>query len=87
MRAVPCLFLMHKAPLLQLVSLAAQLLPVGCETPCSCLPLKLCALWLNLLLKAHAWLMTISWGVMIPAGIVVARCFKELDPLWFKLHR
>ncbi|GAB4817650.1 hypothetical protein N2152v2_004696 [Parachlorella kessleri] len=36
---------------------------------------------------AHAWLMTISWGVMIPAGIVVARCFKELDPLWFKLHR
>ncbi|GAB4817649.1 hypothetical protein N2152v2_004695 [Parachlorella kessleri] len=42
---------------------------------------------LDPVLQAHAWLMTISWGVLIPSGIVVARCFKELDPLWFKLHR
>lgn len=27
------------------------------------------------------------WGILIPAGIVMARCFKELDPLWFTVHR
>lgn len=40
-----------------------------------------------LVLQAHAWIMAISWGVMIPLGIVMARNFKELDPFWFKFHR
>ena len=37
--------------------------------------------------QTHLWLLIIGWGVLVPVGIVIARCFKELDPLWFKLHR
>ena len=38
--------------------------------------------------QAHAWLMTIGWGILIPLGVVIARCFKqELGPRWFVLHR
>ena len=32
--------------------------------------------------QAHMWLMALSWGLFIPAGIVMARCFKEMDPFW-----
>lgn len=39
-------------------------------------------------MQAHAWLMVTGWGVLIPCGIVVARCFKEtLGPVWFQVHR
>ncbi|KAI3429584.1 hypothetical protein D9Q98_005670 [Chlorella vulgaris] len=43
----------------------------------------------NLTLKsAHSWLAAIGWGVLIPAGIVMARSFKDAaPPLWFHLHR
>eukprot|EP00210_Caulerpa_lentillifera_P002713 g2593.t1 len=36
---------------------------------------------------AHALLMAISWGVMIPLGVLIARTLKDLDPLWFRLHK
>lgn len=37
---------------------------------------------------AHAWLAAIGWGVLVPAGIVMARSFKDArPPLWFHLHR
>ena len=39
------------------------------------------------MVQTHLWLLIIGWGVLVPVGIVIARCFKELDPLWFKLHR
>jgi hypothetical protein len=41
----------------------------------------------QLLLQAHMWLMAISWGVLMPIGIMMARSFKELDPLWLAVHR
>ncbi|KAL4451785.1 hypothetical protein ABPG75_007447 [Micractinium tetrahymenae] len=36
------------------------------------------------LVAAHLWLLIIGWGVFIPCGIVIARCLKRLDPLWFQ---
>ncbi|KAJ8476415.1 hypothetical protein OPV22_020142 [Ensete ventricosum] len=30
--------------------------------------------------------MMLGWGVLIPIGIVVARYFKNSDPLWFFSH-
>jgi hypothetical protein len=42
--------------------------------------------WHNTLKAAHAWLGALGWGVLIPVGIVLARSFKEADPLWFHLH-
>ena len=37
---------------------------------------------------AHGWLMYLAWGVLIPAGIVVARFGKARpDAWWFKTHR
>ncbi|PRW60222.1 Ferric-chelate reductase 1 [Chlorella sorokiniana] len=36
---------------------------------------------------AHGWLAAIGWGVLVPAGIVMARSFKDLDRTWFHLHR
>ena len=53
----------------------AALKPLVCPTP----PPRL--------VQAHAWLCAIGWGVLIPVGIVMARSFKELDPMWFHLHR
>ncbi|CAL5324544.1 unnamed protein product [Camellia sinensis] len=38
---------------------------------------------------AHGVLNTISWGIMMPIGLVVARYLKvglAADPLWFYLH-
>ena len=37
--------------------------------------------------RAHACLMTVAFGGLIPAGIVFARFFKGYGPLWFHLHR
>ncbi|PRW44294.1 cytochrome b561 and DOMON domain-containing protein [Chlorella sorokiniana] len=39
------------------------------------------------LVVAHIWLLLAGWGVLIPAGIVIGRCLKHLDPMWFQLHR
>ena len=38
-------------------------------------------------MQAHAWLGAIGWGLFIPSGIVMARSFKDADPLWFRVHR
>jgi hypothetical protein len=40
-------------------------------------------------LKVHAVLMTLGWGIMIPAGVIMARFFKNSPPTgwWYKMHR
>jgi hypothetical protein len=38
-------------------------------------------------LQAHAWLMVIGWGLLLPSGAVVAHSFKSLGPIWFRIHR
>lgn len=35
---------------------------------------------------AHAWLMVISWGGLLPIGIIIARTLKDKGPTWFYLH-
>lgn len=37
--------------------------------------------------QIHGWLMAISWGVLVPVGLIFARNFKELGPTWFHVHR
>lgn len=40
--------------------------------------------------NAHGWLMAVAWGVLIPAGIVIARHGRWLlsgSARWFHLHR
>nr|GFA27002.1 cytochrome b561 and DOMON domain-containing protein At3g07570-like [Tanacetum cinerariifolium] len=27
-----------------------------------------------------------GWGILLPVGVIVARYFKHLDPLWFYVH-
>ena len=36
---------------------------------------------------AHASLMTIAFGGLVPLGIIFARFFKGWGPIWFHLHR
>lgn len=36
---------------------------------------------------AHMWLATISWGVLIPLAIIMARYFKPHTGKWFAIHR
>ncbi len=37
--------------------------------------------------RAHGWLMAVSWGFLIPLGMIIARTLKDREPLWFHLHR
>ena len=44
---------------------------------------------LYVVLQVHGWLMCISWGCLIPLGVVIA-CFRTVrgsDSWWFHLHR
>ena len=34
----------------------------------------------------HGILMIVGWGLLLPLGVVFARC-KEWGPIWFQLHR
>ncbi|CAL1398174.1 unnamed protein product [Linum trigynum] len=36
--------------------------------------------------RNHGVLATLGWGVLLPAGAIVARYLREKDPLWFYLH-
>ncbi|KVH94161.1 Carbohydrate-binding domain family 9-like protein [Cynara cardunculus var. scolymus] len=36
--------------------------------------------------RAHGILNMIGWGILLPVGVMVARYFKHLDPLWFYVH-
>lgn len=43
----------------------------------------------TVVLQVHGWLMCISWGCLIPLGVVIA-CFRTVrgsDSWWFHLHR
>lgn len=35
----------------------------------------------------HGVLMGCGWGVLLPTGAILARWYKHLGPLWFRLHR
>ncbi|KAK9815929.1 hypothetical protein WJX72_012106 [[Myrmecia] bisecta] len=37
--------------------------------------------------KIHGWLMVVSWGFLIPVGVLIARYMRSVDPWWFHLHR
>jgi hypothetical protein len=41
------------------------------------------------LLKAHAVLMTLSWGILLPFGVLIAMTCRDVPPKgwWFKMHR
>jgi hypothetical protein len=42
------------------------------------------------LLKVHAVLMTLSWGILLPFGVLIAMTCKDVPPKnvwWFKMHR
>jgi hypothetical protein len=39
--------------------------------------------WIHL----HGLCMALSWGILLPAGVLMARHLRHKDPLWFKLHR
>lgn len=34
----------------------------------------------------HGILATFGWGILMPAGVTMARYFKHHDPLWFYSH-
>ncbi|WOL15598.1 cytochrome b561 and DOMON domain-containing protein [Canna indica] len=34
----------------------------------------------------HGLLTILGWGVLMPVGVIMARYFKHLDPLWFYSH-
>lgn len=36
---------------------------------------------------AHGVLMTLSWGILLPLGVTIARFARGQGPIWFKLHR
>ncbi|CAD6235551.1 unnamed protein product [Miscanthus lutarioriparius] len=36
--------------------------------------------------RRHGVLALVSWGVMVPAGVALARFFKRFDPFWFYAH-
>jgi len=38
-------------------------------------------------LVAHAVLMGLSWVVLVPSGVLIARYLKGAGPIWFQLHR
>jgi len=40
------------------------------------------SLWIT-----HGVLMAAGWGIMIPTGVLVAGTLKDMDPLWFKIHK
>ena len=39
------------------------------------------------LIHFHALFMFMGWGLLLVAGVFVARYFRNKDPLWFHLHR
>ncbi|CAD6228748.1 unnamed protein product [Miscanthus lutarioriparius] len=36
--------------------------------------------------RRHGVLALVSWGVLVPAGVALARFFKRFDPFWFYAH-
>ncbi|RLN05022.1 hypothetical protein C2845_PM13G16020 [Panicum miliaceum] len=36
--------------------------------------------------RRHGVLAVVGWGVLVPAGVALARFFKRLDPFWFYAH-
>lgn len=37
--------------------------------------------------QVHGFLQAIVWAIIFPAGIISARFFRHVDPLWWHLHR
>ncbi|KAK6780147.1 hypothetical protein RDI58_022331 [Solanum bulbocastanum] len=36
--------------------------------------------------RSHGVLNMLSWGILIPIGVMVARYFRQYDPIWFYSH-
>lgn len=36
---------------------------------------------------AHGSLMMVSWGIILPSGVLIAHFFRHQDPQWFLIHR
>lgn len=36
--------------------------------------------------KSHGLLNMVSWGILVIVGAMVARYFRDMDPLWFYAH-
>jgi hypothetical protein len=36
---------------------------------------------------AHGSLMIVSWGLLLPAGVIIAHFLRHRDPTWFLIHR
>jgi len=53
------------------------------------MPYKGPSLYTIWLYTIHGWLMSVAWGALAPAAILIAYKFKDLGPssLWFQLHR
>lgn len=37
--------------------------------------------------RLHAICMITSWGFLLPAGAIIAKTFKKMDPFWFHAHK
>ena len=64
---------------------------VGCGTanvtdPCSLSPDSFSSS-ANGWVIAHGTLMVTSWGLLLPAGVLIAHFLRYRDPLWFLIHR
>lgn len=55
----------------------------GSSAPSSSAPTNTLYSWT----LAHGSLMLISWGFVLPLGVIIAKFLRHRDPLWFKLHR
>ncbi|XP_068659452.1 cytochrome b561 and DOMON domain-containing protein At3g61750-like [Aristolochia californica] len=44
------------------------------------------SLYPHQLKRSHGVLAIFGWGVIMPIGAIVARYYKDLDPLWYYLH-
>ena len=36
--------------------------------------------------RSHGVLNMLGWGVLMPIGVIVARYFRQFDPIWFYAH-
>lgn len=36
--------------------------------------------------RTHGALNMIGWGILMPIGVIVARYFRQWDPIWFYSH-
>ena len=69
-------------------TLSVSRVEIGTSCPNgSSFPPKLVCDHRNPALVAHGSLMLVSWGFLLPCGIISAHFLRHRGPIWFKLHR